>query len=137
MGDGLAAGSGKGAGVARLPPCASGEESPSTTGRRRVRRRAGAGASGQDVHEVSLEEGLQLPLGGRVGEVSDVESSSLRGAGQDRIVLGGLVGGRLVGDGCVAKSGSNVVDGVRKLFHDSRHDGGRVWVRLTEVELEV
>jgi hypothetical protein len=81
-------------------------------------------ASRQNVHEVSLEEGLQLPLGCRVGEVSDVESSSLRSAGQDRIVLGGLVGGGgLVGDGCVAKSGSNVVDGVRKLFHDSRHDG--------------
>jgi hypothetical protein len=80
--------------------------------------------SKSNLHEVSLEEGLQLPLGGRVREVSDVESSSLRGAGQDRIVLGGLVGGgRLVGDRCVAKSGSNVVDGVRKLLHDSRHDG--------------
>jgi hypothetical protein len=81
------------------------------------------GKSKQNLHEVSLEEGLQLPLGRRVREVSDVESSSLRCAGQHRIVLSGLVGGWLVGEGCVAKSGSNVVDGVRNFLHDSRHNG--------------
>ena len=86
-------------------------------------QRVRGGKSKLNLHKVSLEEGLQLPLGRRVREISDVESSSLRRASQDRIVLGGLVGGRLVGEGCVAKSGSNVVDGVRNFLHDSRHDG--------------
>lgn len=91
--------------------------------------------SKHNLHEVSLEEGLQLPLGGRVCEVPDVESSSLSGAGQDCIILCSLVvGDRLVGEGGVAKSGSNVVDGVRKLLHDSRHDG-EVWDGLTELKL--
>jgi hypothetical protein len=34
----------------------------------------------------------------------------------------GLVSvGRLVGNGGIAKSGSNVVDGVRNFLHDGRH----------------
>jgi hypothetical protein len=41
------------------------------------------------LHKVVLEEFLQLPLGGRVSEVPNVESPSLSGAGQDRLVLGG------------------------------------------------
>jgi hypothetical protein len=41
------------------------------------------------VHKVVLEEFLQLPLGGRVSEISNVESPSLSSAGQDRLVLGG------------------------------------------------
>lgn len=41
------------------------------------------------LHKVVLEEILQLPLGGRVREVSNVKSPSLGGAGQDSLVLGG------------------------------------------------
>jgi hypothetical protein len=75
------------------------------------------------LHEVSLEEGLQLPLGCRIGEIPDIESSSLCCAGQDRIVLSGLVGvSGFVRDGRVAKRSSNVIDSVRNLFHNGRHD---------------
>jgi len=74
------------------------------------------------LHEVSLEESGQLPLGRRVREVSDVESATLSSAGQDGVILvsGGRVGS-FVGNGGVAKSGSNVVDGVRNFLHDGRH----------------
>jgi hypothetical protein len=81
------------------------------------------------LHEVSLEEGGQLPLGRRVREVSDVKSTTLSSAGQNGVILvsSGRVG-RLVGNGRVAKSGSNVVDGVRNFLHDCRHGDLRVWV---------
>lgn len=67
---------------------------------------------------------MQLPLGGRICEVTDVESSSLVGAGQDSFAVSIVLarGFRLVRDGCVAKGGSNVVDGVSNFLHDCRHD---------------
>ena len=40
------------------------------------------------VHKVVLEEVLQLSLGGRVGEVSDIQSPTLSGAGDNGLVLG-------------------------------------------------
>ena len=39
------------------------------------------------VHKVVLEEIFQLSLSGRVGEVSDVQSPSLSGTGDDGLVL--------------------------------------------------
>ena len=44
------------------------------------------------LHEVSLEEGSQLPLGRRVREVSDIESASLCSAGQDCLIVGSIGG---------------------------------------------
>lgn len=41
----------------------------------------------QNVHKVVLEELLQLSLGGRIGEVSDVQSPSLCGTGDDGLIL--------------------------------------------------
>lgn len=52
---------------------------------------------GKSVHKVVLEEILQLSLGGRVSEVSDIQSPSLSGAGDDGLVLRGI-------DGLVAAS---------------------------------
>ena len=81
----------------------------------------------KNLHQVSLEEGLQLPFGSRVREVTDVESATLCGAGQNCLIvssIGRLVGrgdSRLLIEGGVAKSGSNVVDGVRNFLHDGRH----------------
>lgn len=73
------------------------------------------------LHKVVLEEVLQLPLGGRVCEVSNVESPTLGGAGQDSLVLGGsgLGGGVLGGvvEGRGGHLGGEVVD-------RSRHDDG-------------
>ena len=43
-------------------------------------------------HKVVLEEILQLSLSGRIGEVSNVESSTLGGAGDDGLVLRGVDG---------------------------------------------
>lgn len=40
-----------------------------------------------NLHKVVLEEVLQLSLGGRVGEVSNVQSPTLSGAGDDGLVL--------------------------------------------------
>ena len=40
------------------------------------------------IHQVVLEEVLQLPLGGRISEVPNVESPTLSGAGKDSLVLG-------------------------------------------------
>lgn len=74
---------------------------------------------GANSHEVVLEELLQLPLGGRVGEVPDVESPALGSAGDDCLILGsagGLValrsGGRLV-EGGVCQLGGNALDRCR------------------------
>ena len=44
------------------------------------------------VHKVLLEEFLQLSLGGRVREVSDVQSPALGGTGDDGLVLRGVDG---------------------------------------------
>ena len=44
------------------------------------------------LHQVVLEELLQLSLGGRVREVPNVESPTLGGAGDDGLVLGGVDG---------------------------------------------
>lgn len=49
------------------------------------------------LHQVVLEELLQLSLGGRVREVPNVESPTLGGAGDNGLVLGGV-------DGLVAAS---------------------------------
>ena len=51
----------------------------------------------EGLHKVVLEEILQLSLGGRIGEVSNIQSPTLRGAGDDGLVLGGV-------DGLVAAS---------------------------------
>jgi hypothetical protein len=74
----------------------------------------------------TLEEACQLPLGGRICEVSNVESATLGSAGKNCILSSSLVGRRglrrLVGNSCLAKSSSNVVDGVSNLLSDGRHD---------------
>jgi hypothetical protein len=44
------------------------------------------------VHKVVLEEILQLSLGGRVGEVSNVQSPALSGRRNDSLVLAGIDG---------------------------------------------
>lgn len=59
-------------------------------------------------HKVVLEEVLQLPLGGRVREVSNVKSPSLGGAGTDSLVLGC---GGLLGAGALSGGRSVVVEG--------------------------
>ena len=59
-------------------------------------------------HEVVLEEVLQLPLGGRVREVSNVKSPSLGGAGTHSLVLGC---GGLLGAGALSGGRSVVVEG--------------------------
>lgn len=87
-----------------------------------------------NLHEISLEEGLQLLLGRRICEVSDIQSAAFCSAGQDCLIVssaGRLVGrgfSRLVGGCKVAKSGSNVGDGVRNFIHDGRHLDYWVWV---------
>jgi hypothetical protein len=87
----------------------------------------------ENSHQVSLEEGFQLPFGGRVREVTDVKSATLCSAGQHCLIvssIGGFVGrgiSRFVIEGSVAKSGSNVVDGVRNFLHDGRHGLNGVW----------
>ncbi len=54
---------------------------------------------GTNLHKVALEEFLQFPLRGRVREIPDVESTTLRSAGQNCLVLRGV-------DGLVTTSGS-------------------------------
>lgn len=58
----------------------------------------------RDLHKVALEEFLQPLLGCRVGQVADVEAAALSRAGGRGI-------GRLVVNGSVGQSGSDVVDG--------------------------
>lgn len=66
------------------------------------------------IHQVVLEEILQLPLGGRVREVPDVKSPTLSSAGKDSLILGcvGLSASSLsvVIEGGVGQLGGNVVD---------------------------
>lgn len=69
-------------------------------------------AGREDSHKVVLEEILQLSLSGRVGEVSNVESSTLGGAGNDGVVLRGVDG--LVAtstDRCALGSRGGLVEG--------------------------
>lgn len=67
---------------------------------------------GLHVHQIVLEEVLQLPLVGRVREVSNVKSPALGGACTDSLILGG---GGLLGAGALRSwgggSGSSVVEG--------------------------
>ena len=75
-----------------------------------------------DLHKIALEEILQLPLSCRVGQVANVETATLGGAGR-----GSLIGGGLIIDGGIAQSVGNVIDGgLRDLLHGggSRHDDG-------------
>ena len=65
-----------------------------------------------NLHKVVLEEVLQLSLGGRVGEVSNVQSPTLSGAGDnglvlrrvDRLVTAGANGGALGGGSRLVES---------------------------------
>jgi hypothetical protein len=59
------------------------------------------------VHQIVLEEVLQLPLVGRISEVSNVKSPALGGARTDSLILGG---GGLLGAGAL-RGGSGVVEG--------------------------
>lgn len=64
------------------------------------------------IHKVVLEEVLQLSLGGRVGEVSNVQSPTLSGAGDHGLVLGRV--DRLVSagaDGGALSGGSGLLEG--------------------------
>ena len=92
----------------------------------RIQEAPGLSQLGDYLHEVTIKEGLQLPLGRRVREVSDIESATLCSAGQDSLIMGvlcGLILCRLgLGNGGVAKFGSNVVDGLSNFLHDARHD---------------
>ena len=64
-----------------------------------------------NLHQVILEEVLELPLGGRICEVSNVESPSLSGAGKDSLVLGcGGLSTSVVGIGLV-EGGSGQLGG--------------------------
>ena len=78
------------------------------------------------LHKVSLEEFFQLPLCCRIGQVADVKTATLGGAGKDgivgRLVVGGLVS---VDQRGVGQSIGYVVDGiggsVSNFLHDGRH----------------
>jgi hypothetical protein len=74
------------------------------------------------LHQVVLEEFLQLPLVGRVREVSNIESPTLGGACTDGLLLGG---GRLLGAGALV-GGSVVEGGVGHLGGDLFGRGGHV-----------
>jgi hypothetical protein len=65
----------------------------------------------QNLHQVVLEEVLQLPLGGRICEVPNVKSSTLGCACNDSLVIGGrLFGGRIFVEGSVCQIGGNIID---------------------------
>jgi len=84
------------------------------------RRRQGKDAN---LHKVTLEEFLQLPLGCRVGQVADVQAATFGSAGKDGIVVVGLVA--LVSEGGVGQSVGDFIDGragsVNNFLHDGRH----------------
>lgn len=71
-------------------------------------RQADTGREGMYAHQVVLEEVLQLPLGGRICEVSNVKSPALGGARTDSLVLGC---GGLLSAGVALGGGSVVVEG--------------------------
>lgn len=65
------------------------------------------------IHQIVLEEVLQLPLGGRISEVPDIKSPALSSAGKDRLVLGGgglSASGLAVVEGGSGHLGGNTVD---------------------------
>jgi hypothetical protein len=84
------------------------------------------------VHKVVLEEVLQLSLGGRVGEVSNVQSPTLSGAGDnglvlgrvDRLVTAGANGGALGGGSGLGKGGVCHLGGGSFDGHDDGGSGG-------------
>jgi len=69
------------------------------------------GHGGANLHQVALEEFLQLPLGCRVREISNVKSPALGGAGDDSLILGCVVGGSSLVAGAVVIVRSGVVEG--------------------------
>lgn len=89
-----------------------------------------------NLHQVVLEELLQLSLGGRVREVSNVQSPALGSTGNDCLVLGGVDGlvttgtdagalgrGRRLADGGVGHLGGGSFDG---------HGNGRLTIDDTK-----
>lgn len=70
---------------------------------------ASCGEDGAHIHQVVLEEVLQLPLGGRICEVSNVKSPALGGARTHSLVLGC---GGLLGAGALRRGGSGCGSGV-------------------------
>lgn len=79
-----------------------------------------------NLHKVSLEEFLELPFGGSVGEIADVESAALGSAGKVGVV--GLFVG-LASDVGAGQSGGHVVNGSVRNFVISRgrHVGRADW----------
>jgi hypothetical protein len=75
------------------------------------------------LHKVVLEEVLQLPLGGRISEVSNVKSPTLGGAGTDSLVVGC---GGLLGAGVLRGRSGVVKGGVGHLGGDLFDWGGHV-----------
>lgn len=90
-------------------------------------------AAGANIHKVFLEELLQLSLGGRVSEVSNVKSPALSGAGDDGLVLRGIDGLVAAGTDAGAFSGASwlVEGGVCHLGSGSfdRHSLGGLMTR--------
>lgn len=78
----------------------------------------------EDLHKVALEEFLQLPLGCRVGKVTDVETATFGGTGKDGVIVGGvLVVGGLASEGGIGQSVGNVIHGVGSSVSDFLDDG--------------
>lgn len=74
-----------------------------------------------NLHRVPREEGLEIPLGGGIGKISNVETTTFGGAGNDRFVIGsidrGVTTSHIVGtsrgnrsDGGIGEGVSNVVN---------------------------
>lgn len=90
-------------------------------------------AASANIHKVVLKELLQLSLGGRVSEVSNVKSPALSGAGDDGLVLRGV--DRLVAAstdaGAFSGAGRLMEGGVRRLGGGSvgRHSLGWLMTR--------
>jgi hypothetical protein len=70
-------------------------------------------------HKITLEEFFQLPLSCRVGKVADVKTTTLGGTGMDGILV--LV---LAGEGGIAQSVGNVVDGIACNISNFLHGAG-------------
>ena len=73
----------------------------------------------RNLHQEVLEELLQLPLSRRVGEVTNIESSTFGRTSQAGIIFFGTVRLVLVGsgvgrirDGGISHSGGDFIDGV-------------------------
>lgn len=96
--------------------------------RKRGEGKRGKVRDGEHSHKVALEELLQFPLGCRIGQVADVQTTALSGAGEDGIVVGGgrLGIGGLVVDRGVAQRVGDVVDSVGDLLGNLLHGGRHV-----------